>query len=382
MTIKRLISKIIPIFMVADSHPAKSKLYKNSSFDRRTLYSDKSSKHIYPVIQIKADPKELEVQNLCLVSMDDAHYDTMELQEVIKGNRRCFVVLMYRESFGSGKIDVYYPDGSGIEQSDYDKMFNEVKMTPCLLDAEMELTTHGLHLELSFTDVFDRKHQYVVRESRSENDLFGMIAPIGGNLNTPQHFPLVYMKKFNFANKKETVLTITIDGKLVKPQNMIPFVNFHRVYLTRYSFNIVSRSWNPNYSGELDAVEANGVSVRIADSEYRLENKDGYMEVRSVTSVRNGKDMTISFYPALPDFEALQGTDGLEGYFSFSSSEMNDILGVIYRITKNGEQATMTINPVDGYSPIPGKPWMASYQWTGTLQFSDTVQFTGKWEKL
>jgi len=381
LTIKRLISKIIPIFMVADSHPAKSELYKNSSFDRHALYSDKPSKHIYPVIQINADPEELEVQNLCLVSMDDAHYDTMELQEVIKGNRRCFVVLMYRESFESGKIDVYYPDGSGIEQSDYDKMFNEVKMMPCQIDAKMELTEHGLYLELFFVDAYDREHQYVVRENRSENNLFGMIAPIGGNLNTPQHFPLVYMKKFNFVNKKETALTITIDGKPVKPQNMIPFVNFHRVYLARYSFDMVNRSWNPNYSGKLDSVEANGKSVRIADSEYLLENKDGYMEVRSVTSVRNGKDMIISFYPALPDFEALQDTDGLEGYFSFNSSEMKDILGGKYYITKNGNKASLTLNPADGYSPIPGKPWMAAYYWTGILQFGDITQFLGKWEK-
>ena len=382
MDIKRLISKIIPFFMVADSQPAKSNLHKNSSFDRSTLYGDKPSKLLYPVIQIGVDAEELEVQSLCLVSMYDAYYNIAKLQEVIKGGRRCFVVLMYRESFGSGKIDVYYPEGYGIEASDYNEMFNEVKMFPCQINAQMELTAHGLHMELSFTDIYGRRHQYIVKENRSENDFFGMIAPVGVNLDMPKHFPLVYMKQFNFVNKKGTDLRITIDNRSIKPKNMIPFVNFHRVYLTRYSFNTVNRSWNPNYCGSLGAVDASSEIVHTANSEYRLENNNGYIEVRSVISTLNGKEMKISFYPALPDFKALRDTDGLDGYFAFDSDEMNDILGGIYRITKNDEKVIMTMNPIDGYSPIPGKPWMATPKWTGTMQFSDTVHFTRKWEKL
>jgi hypothetical protein len=379
---KRLISKIIPFFMVADSHPAKSDLHRSRSFDRSTLYSSKPSKRLYPVIQIGADAAELEVQSLCLATINDAYYNTTELMEIIKGGRRCFVVLMYREAMESGKVDIYHPEGYGIEPGDYNKMFNEVKMFPCRIDAQMELTARGLDMELSLTDKYNRRHQYIIKENRSKNDLFGMIAPVGSSIKIPEHFPLIYMKQFNFVNRKGTDFRITIDEKLIKPKNFFPLVNFHRVYFTRYSFNVVTRSWNPNYCGVLNAVDASNEIIHTANSEYRLENNDGYMEVRSVTSTLNGKEMKIIFYPALPDFEALRDTDGLDGYFAFNSGEMNDILGGTYRITKSGEQAVMTMNPIDGYSPIPGKPWMTAYRWTGTIQFGDDVQFTGKWEKI
>lgn len=381
MNIKRILSKIIPFFMVADSHPAKSSLYKKSGFDHSKLYASPPSKHIYPVIQIGMTKRELEVQNLCLVSLNDIYYDTMELQEVIKDGCRNFIIIMYCESFESGKVDIYYPNGSGIESYDYSKMFNEIKMIPCHFKAQMILTERGLYMELSFIDVYGRKHEYMVKENRNKNDFFGMIAPIGGNLNIPEHFPLVYMKQFNFVMKRKTNVRIIIDGSSIKPQNMIPFVNFHRVYLIRYSFSMVNRSWNPTYNGTLDAVSTKHETIHALNSEYLLENNNGYSEIRSVISTCNEKEMKVSFYPALPDFEAMKDTNGLSGYFAFDAGGMNDILGGEYCITKKGKRVLITMNPSNGYSPMPGKPWMANYYWTGILQFDSEVFFTSRWEK-
>lgn len=390
MAIKKIISKLCPLFMIPNNHPARDDLYTQNKLWRNTdIYDGMASEKVYPIINIGVKEGDMDVQNLCLVDfLADEYYVTMELQQVYKAEVYSNIVIMYTSNSikaDDSLVDIYLPHESNINEKDYCKMFNNLRLNRCELNAHFRLSEKGLDLNLSFVDKYDRFNHFVIKENKKSNDSFGLIAPVAASIKSPEFFPLVYLNEFNMVEQSGSYIDIKINSSSKPPKKFLPLCNFHRVFLIRYTFNTIIRNWNPNYYGLVEPVYVtdNTRTCWSNNCEYEIENADGYLTIKSVKSIYNQKEMNVTFYPALPDIAALKSEIDLDGNFSFDADSRIGILGGRYHIQKRGKNIIFTIHPTEGWQPMPGKKWMSTYLWTADITLlSDKVKMNGRWERL
>lgn len=187
------------------------------------------------------------------------------------------------------------------------------------------------------------------------------------------------------VEQKKSSICITINAIPKQPKKFLPLCNFHRVYLIRYTFHTIIRNWNPNYTGQLQPISFNGSTnpISIHGCEYQIESSNGYAAIQSVKSTYNHKQMKVTFYPALPDINALKEEIELGGNFSFDADSIKGILGGSYHLQKKGKTIQFTIHPTDGWQPMPGKNWMSTYLWSAQINLlENSMSINGRWSRI
>lgn len=162
--------------MVPENNPVNEEKYLGNRENDNCIYGKGSSKFIYPIITL--GDKHLRIVKISLVDFHgDTIYKCLELQQIIQKTDIHYVVLAYRHD---KKIDIYYTKG------------------------------------------FD------VSEDKDLDDCFSLLAPIGNTSETPDKFPLIYLKKVVMVKQKGTEIFVRIDGKDLKPLKLIPYVILKR----------------------------------------------------------------------------------------------------------------------------------------------------------
>lgn len=379
--IGKLISKICPIFMVPENNPVNEEKYLGDRKNNPSIYEGGNNKYIYPIIKFKDE--QVIIENLCLIDFrGDTVYKGIELQQVKQENSMHYIVLMARQD---AETDIYYTKGLKVDGDRYRSLMNKVTIYEVdSMKVDFQVTEKGIDVYLALKDNENRIIEFKIKENKNKNDSFGLIAPIGSMSEDPDKFPIIYLKKFNMVQIKDTEIFVKINGKYLKPYKLFPLCNFKRVYLARYSYFNNAKELNNDYTGIINPIEiSNGIDeITIDNSIYLINSNNGHPEIKCVKRIDSNSEMKINFSPAIPNIISLKDNTEIQGHFSISVDEVSGIMGGVYSVKKNGDLITFKMNPQKGWQPMPGKLWMKTYFWNCDIKIIENkLQMKSKWSR-
>ncbi len=376
----KLLSKICPLFLVPENNPVDEEKYLGDKKNDVSIYEERNNKNIYPLISFKDE--QTIINKLCLVDFKgDTIYKSIELQQVEQNNSVHFIAIMYRNDSES---DIYYTKGLNLSADRFKSLMNKVTLIETSMKVHFEVTKKGMDAYLSLMDRQDRSIVIKIKENKNKVDSFGIIAPIGNMSETPDKFPIIYLKKFNMVEQKGTEIFIKINGKSLEPFKLIPLFNFKRVYLSRYSYFNNIKELNNNFTGIIEPIEVTTDvdEIAISNSIYSIALNNGYPEIKCVKRIDKIGEMRITFSPAIPDIISLKNNTEIQGHFSISVDEITGIMGGAYLIKKNNDSVIFQINPTKGWQPMPGKLWMSTYLWNCDIKIMENkLHVVSKWNR-
>jgi hypothetical protein len=192
------------------------------------------------------------------------------------------------------------------------------------------------------------------------------------------------MNGFELVQKEGTAISVSIDGAGMKLTTLLPFVNYKKVYMSRYSGQVVSKTLNPNYTGSVEplAVPAGAGEVTYGDNVYVIADNNGHSEIEQVTAACGSSEVKIKFSPAIPEVASLKSGTRIEGHFSIGIDKANGMVGGVYSITSTDGAVNFQMNPQIGWSPKPGKLWMKTYFWNCSIQTEDgSLKVNSGWSR-
>jgi hypothetical protein len=380
--IGRLISKICPIFMVPENNPVNEEKYLGNKKNNSSIYEAGKKKYIYPIIKFKDE--QVVIEKLCLIDFQgDTTYKAIELQQVKQENSIYYIILMGRHD---GESDIYYTKGLTIDEDKYKSLLNKVTLYKVdFIKVQFDVTEKGIDVYLSLRDKENRIIEFKIKENKNKLDSFGLIAPVGIMSDSPDKFPVIYLKKFNMVEQKHTDIFVKIDGKELKPIKLFPLCNFKRVYLARYSYFNNIKELNNNYTGIIEPIEFNKDEdeIKIGNCIYSINTNDTHPEIKCVRRIDSNSEMKITFSPPIPDIVSLKDNTEILGHFSLSVDEVKGVMGGTYLVKKNNDSIKLQINPQKGWQPMPGKLWIKTYLWNCDIKIvNDTLQVKSKWSRI
>ena len=369
--IKVAVGQKFPLLMMIDNQPVDEKSYMEYRKNDPDIYGREGGSRFYPLVRFAQDP--IMVKKLCLVDFTgDEIYRSFEPQRVQQGGSDYYLLIAYRND---GAADIYYQKGLDTKEQKYNALLNKVFLIEAdLSKVDFAVTEKGLELSVAFLDKQNRRIRFSVKENNTDAGKYRIIAPVGDTSKNPESFPVVFLNGFELVQKKGTVISVSIDGAEMKPQTLVPLFNYKKVYMARYSDQVVVEQLNPNYSGDLwpvDVPEGAG-EVAYGDNAYVITDNNGHSEIEQVTAAYGDSEVSISFSPALPEVSSLKSGTSIEGRFSIGIDKADGMVGGIYSITSTGGTVNFQMNPQIGWQPMPGKLWMKTYFWNCDIQTEDS----------
>ncbi|WP_315117406.1 hypothetical protein [uncultured Clostridium sp.] len=378
----RLISKICPIFMVPENNPVNEEKYLGDKKNNPSIYEIGKNKYIYPLIKFKDE--QVIIEKLCLIDFEgDTTYKAIELQQVKQENLIYYIVLMGRQD---GESDIYYTKGLKIDGDKYKSLLNQVTLYEVdSMKVQFDVTEKGIDAHLSLRDMENRIIEFKIKENKNKVDSFGLIAPVGSMSDSPDKFPIIYLKKFNMVDQKHTEIFVKIDGKALKPIKLFPLCNFKRVYLARYSYFNNIKELNNDYTGIIEPIEitTDVDEIKIDDCIYSININNTHPEIKCVKKIDSNSEMKITFSPPIPDIISLKDNTEIRGHFSLSVDEVKGIMGGIYLVKKSNDSIKLQISPQKSWQPMPGKLWVKTYLWNCDIKIVDDIlQVKSNWSRI
>ncbi|MEN6349686.1 MAG: hypothetical protein ABFD08_09875 [Syntrophomonas sp.] len=296
-------------------------------------------------------------------------------------------LLRYRRN---GRVDVYYE--AGII---HDKNFSigsgtaDLKMTR--FDKKLfKVTERGLQVHLIFTDAQGRRNELKVEEKSAGKHPVPLLAPVGGNIETPGKLFLVYMNDFDFAHRKTTQIHCSLDERTLEPTALPFLIGGHRPYLARYCSRLNIVALNPDGAKPLcfDAVPG---KTAVQDETRIHCNAEG-----KVDHIQIGKDAhsaMLRFPEGFPNLLDLPPNQRIRGSFEIYISS-DKITGGQYRLEKIADQVHVELDQFEKWQPA-GYPmgykllftlvkifrnWPTNYSWEGTVELKEVPLMDGKWQ--
>lgn len=376
----KLISRICPFFMVSENSPVNEEKYLGNRVNAADIYEAGFSKAIYPIIRFNEGKGK--VNKLCLIDFKgDEIYSTFELQEISRKSSIYYIIMAYNHQ--DKGVDIYYTKGLDLDENDYKSLFNKVTLVELdYIKIKFDATEKGIDVYCSFKNKYSKNIEFKVKENKDKEDSFGLIAPVGNDSENPDKFPVIYLKKFNMVQQKETEIFVKVDGKKLEIIKLMPLCNFKKVYLARYCYFSNVKDLNTDFTGELEPIMINGTEkeIEVDNSIYSINVNEGHAEIRCVKVADDNSEMKITFSPAIPDIELLKNNVEVNGRFSLSVDEIKGIMGGVYSVKKSGSLVNISMNPQKGWQPMPGKLWMKTYLWNCNIDVSNGVhKIKTKW---
>lgn len=379
--IRIAVGKKFPLLMMIDNQPINEQVYLGNKNNDPSIYENKSSQNIYPLI--KFTQNLTDVKKLCLFDFTgDNIYKSFELQQVQQENKNYYVLIAYRQD---EVVDIYYDKGLKVNEDNYKALMNQVSlMETNFSKINFDVTEKGLNAYVEMIDKQNRKIEFKVKENKTSINKDGIIAPIGERGTNPEYFPIIYLKNFNFVEQNYVDIAVNIGGKNLEPEKLIPLFNYKRVYLSRYSDSNNIKRLNPNYSGVIKPVEVSkdADEVKFEDNSYLITENDGHPEIKQVKSIYENSEMRLTFSPALPDLSSLKDNTQVQGRFSLGVDEVTGIMGGEYSIDKSNGSIKFQLKPQEGWQPMPGTLWMKTYLWNCNVKLDgENLIVDSKWTR-
>lgn len=362
----------------------------------KEIYSRPSDGCFYSPFNTSLD----KMDQLILINFEkdpDELYNVFEFQEAIDdyGHRRYLVIAYCID----GKVDIYhqlsYPIASQANVLNEATFFERP-----LADAKFAVSTDYLVVNFSFEDKKGRQIAVEVKEkNRLRKHPFFMLAPVGVQSKNPISLPVYSLYEMEFANKKNTIIDIDIDGVKHKPDTFPLPIDWASNYFTRYSTNTFNVDFNKDVNGPLNPlVPDKKLNAEDSDTMYDLFDNDGHYEISCMHTENYKHKFSICFNPYIPDLACLMDDAEINGRFRIGTDYSTGRIYGDYFIIRSGNTVKISLEPGGGWKPKEKrwmlrliyrlvkvfKQWPTTYLWNATITFDDPNQpvIQSKWERI
>jgi hypothetical protein len=281
-----------------------------------------------------------------------------------------------------GYVDVYHQATLSPDPETYDitgKGLNRMISAEFAM-AAFEVTATGAQAFYRFTDIHGREILMKVAESNTrKRKPFGLLAPMGSAAEAPSSMPLILLHDFYFVRVKNTVITISIDGKLHIPDRLALPIDFKKMYFTRYSPEPLIATLNPAYDGPLKRIGTTNYNLQTVSENHVIHavNKEGSTEISSITRANSTYPITLSFSPSFPDLTTLPDGTLFSGGFTILGHPSTGSISGTYVVERKNNKILVELAPSEGWKPRPNKlslrlmysavkmfrTWPSEYRW-------------------
>jgi hypothetical protein len=285
-----------------------------------------------------------------------------------------------------GRIDVYHDPGLNPDPKKFDIAG---KGLAHLVERDLNggyyrVDSTGVQAFYAFKDLHNREIELSIREqNRRKRKPFGLLAPMGLVAENPSAMPLIFLHDFYFVRRKNTELSIKINGRMHKADKLPLRMDGARMYFTRYSPKPMILMFNPAQDQLIKAVpvQANEQLVKTGDYELKLESSIHDKAIKSITRQHDIHPIVLSFDPAFPDILNMDPDQRIDGTFILEGHPSVGNISGSYLIKRDGRTVSMSVHPSGGWKPRPDKfslrflytvakdfkRWPKTYEWNATI---------------
>lgn len=341
------------------------------------------------------------VKKLVLFNFDnypDTIYSSLELQWLDSSKTgKGFRLIAYRID---GYVDVY-DDTTLIEQKNLNfnvcgKGLNHYIYAP-FMTSSFDVINSNLEIHFSLYDYSKRKIEvYLKEQSKRPTKPFSLIAPVGVSSQHPTFLPVFAMYSFDLIRKKNTQVSITIDGRSFTPDNFpvpLPKEGQMRSFI-RYSPDCELIDFGLAHDKPLKLLECNH-SKSIDNNllaTYHQVKEQYLMDTLSFCHAKH--HFKVSFENGFPDL--LRMKDGtITHHFKMQMDNSMGYFAGYYTVTKQGIHIAISLVPNEGWTLVPPtffakillqkksmfRTWPKSYRYTQHINL-DTLETSTSWERI
>jgi hypothetical protein len=239
----------------------------------------------------------------------------------------------------------------------------------------------------------------ITEKNKKKRKPFGLLAPMGSVAENPSALPLVLLHDFYFVRKKDTEISISIDGKKHKPDELPIPMDFTKMLFTRYSPDPLIVTFSREVDGILPylEIEKGANEVTKEDLSFNIEWISEKPHIKSIHKKAQKHTVKLSFSPSFPEIGEI--IDSIyEGEFEIEGEISTGKVKGKYNAEKRGENIILTLMPSKGWIPRPDKlslrflytvakifkTWPATYKWTANIAPKENGQLSIKstWERI
>ena len=328
------------------------------------------------------------IDRLMLVDFEeDPIYYGIELQIFRIADEEYPLVLLYRKD---DLVDIYYTNEAIIDNRKklIEDLLTNVSFSQLeKIDFKFQVDSMGLDAYLLLKDKLEKDIEFRIKENTPERDLTAMLAPVGADSKNPKYFPVIYLDKFGMVIKKGTEILVKTHGILRKPVELPVRMNGMHIYLARYSLEPIISNWNNSYSGNLNPILSNTSELKVKNENliYDILNNEGYYEIKKISGKDEvGHTISFEFSPAIPNLVALKSNMNTKGKFSCCIDERKGIFAGEFYISRVGDIISLSIQPIKGWQPFPGKLWLKTYKWNAEIDIfeKNNIRIQSNWYRI
>jgi hypothetical protein len=298
-------------------------------------------------------------------------------------------VLRYRKD---GKVDVYWQPGVRVDKSTFTVGsgicdFAETTIEP----AYFKITSHGMDLNIAFTDAQGRKVELRVQEDAPGKKGFPLLAPVGADVEKPPRLMLVFMPGIDLVRSTGSLVEGRIGDRILSPASLPILLDWHRVLFIRYVAKPVIGTLNPPMNKPLifemsipGSIEIDGMVI-VADEKGR---------VTRISAGLNPRHVELNFSPAFPNLPEIQDRGSAAGRWTIHIAGVN-ITGGSYSTSRKGDRVAVELDVTEHWKPsglplamelftriVPMfRTWPATYRWRGVVELGAEPVMSGVWER-
>ncbi|MFW6275510.1 MAG: hypothetical protein ACOC2M_02640 [bacterium] len=287
------------------------------------------------------------------------------------------------------KVDVYHQKSLDLDPSKYSIAGSGLnEMIPADMEkAFYEVSDFGVQAHYKFKDLAGRAVEIVIIESNfKKRKPFGLLAPMGDAATNPTSLPLVLLHDFYFVRKGHTEITVSINNRSHKLDDLPMHLDWQRMTFARYSPKPLIATLNKEYDGVLEGfnIEIGQEILEKGDYSYEIEWIDQNAHIKSMIIKNNVHLITMNFTPSFPSLNIIPENTQLKGRFRISGHESVGSISGDYSIRSDQGSTHIRIVPTKGWKPKTTKfstwflftvakvfkKWPITYQWDAELQKS------------
>ena len=353
------------------------------------IYRDAPVEQLYSPFHLRIDPME----RLLLINFTedpDEIYIGFEPQifdDAVHG--KGMLIIGWRVD---GRVDVYHQPSLTLDPNTYDITgagLAEMLARP-LSDAYFNVTDAGVEAQFAFDDALGRPIAVTIQENgQRQRRPFGLLAPMGGAATAPSVLPLVILHDFYFVRRADTTVSVKVNGRERRLDNLPMPIDGSRMYFTRYSPDVMIGGFNPAHDGPLTPLErVSATDARAGDLIYDLADNHGRTEIVQMRRAFNGRELTAAFNPPLPNLLNLADGAATTGQFTISADPSVGVVTGEYWLERRGDKVAARLIPSGGwqhnerkwavrfiYAVAPDfRNWPKTYLWTADIKIASPEQ--------
>lgn len=284
----------------------------------------------------------------------DVQYNAFELHVIEGRSQPQFQVLAWRSD---GYKDIYH-------QPDID--FNEQELEFIVggqgigkvVSTEFDMIyfyekNHHIQIGFSFDDCEGRPITFQLNENvtKAPNEL-SWIPSIGSQKKIPQSLPLFFLYQFDFVRKKNSMVSLIIDGN----EHQIDPCTFPELLKSRlniqYSMHAMATIFNETRHTAIQEVEIDDEGMaRVDDKTYHYVEVDGNQHLKSIRLDSPTYPIEIEFMPPFPDKSELLAHKPHFGEFCIEPAGNLGTLKGRYNVTRQKKKATISLTFHENWRP-------------------------------